>query len=64
MYVGCGRADPIIYDDPGRPGPDRGRAIMRNEERLWDLEPSVILLGALYALSIVAGIFGAAVGLV
>lgn len=37
---------------------------MRNEERLWDLEPSVILLGALYALSIVAGIFGAAVGLV
>ena len=37
---------------------------MRNEERLWDLEPSVILLGAVYALSIVAGIVGATGGLV
>jgi hypothetical protein len=36
---------------------------MRNEERTWDLEPSVILLGALYALSILAGIIGAAGGL-
>jgi hypothetical protein len=36
---------------------------MRNEERTWDLEPSIILLGALYAITIVTGIVGVANGL-
>lgn len=35
---------------------------MRNEERQWDLEPGVVLLGALYAISIIAGVVSAANG--
>lgn len=35
---------------------------MHNEERQWDLEPGVVMLGALYAISIVAGIISAANG--
>lgn len=36
---------------------------MRNEERVWDLEPSIILLGALYAITIVSCIASVANGL-
>jgi hypothetical protein len=36
---------------------------MRNEERAWDLEPGIVILGALYAITIVAGVVAVASGL-
>jgi hypothetical protein len=42
-----------------RDPPDRireGEGTMKSQERPWDLEPSMIALGAVYAVSIVSGI--------